>query len=277
MIRDPRDSAPSLAPDPGASRRPRHRRRPDRRDRRGDRAAAGRGRLGRRDDPLDAVRRPDAVGPARRGPGDGRGGLAAAGRPHHRRAGRPDRRTLRGRGVRRASRRTRPGHRAGDVPLPSRSTPACSTPPSRASTGTTRSTCGRPGCWSRSTPSGSPRPTTGTGRIVALTSDHVVHNLPYGSTQGRAGPAGGRGRPRAGAPAADRERGQPRAGRHRLDGRRAARADPAETPSAAAARPPTPRPWCRSCCSPDGGWVNGQVLCSDGGLHVLSRLHGRAS
>ena len=47
--------------------------------RRGDRAPAGRGRLGRGDDALDAVRRPDAVGPHDEDPGRVAAALAARG------------------------------------------------------------------------------------------------------------------------------------------------------------------------------------------------------
>ena len=109
----------------------------------------------------------------------------------------------------------------------------------------------------------------GAGRVVALTSDHVVGNLPYGATQGRPGPAGDRRGPRAVAPPRQRQRRQPGAGRHRVDVRRAARERPrGRPPSAAAGRPQDTAALVSFLLSAEGGWVNGQLLSSDGGLHV---------
>ncbi len=162
-----------------------------------------------------------------------------------------------------------PGHRAGDVPLPSRSTRACSTRPWRASTGTTRSTCGRRGCCSRSTPSGSPPSQPARGRVVALTSDHVVHNLPYGATKGALDRL---------VVAAARELQHLRLTANVVNpgpvdtgwmSDELPRADPGRDPARPRRHAPrTPPSLVSFLLSPDGGWVNGQVLCSDGGLHA---------
>ena len=116
------------------------------------------------------------------------------------------------------------------------------------------------------------RAARGHGRIVALTSDHVAGNLPTGA---------------ASKDALDRivlaaavefrdlgicgERRQPWADRHRLDDRRPDRGFPPDAPRGG-------RAWAfrriapnlvRFLCSADGGWINGQLLHSNGG-HAVS-------
>ena len=113
-----------------------------------------------------------------------------------------------------------------------------------------------------------PRPVHGAGRIVALTSDHVVGNLPYGATKGaldRLVIASARELAHLGTPPTWSTR---------------ARSTPAgwTTPCASSIRAAsplgrggTPRDTAALVsflCSADGGWVNGQLLSSDGGLHV---------
>ena len=109
---------------------------------------------------------------------------------------------------------------------------------------------------------------TGKGRIVALTSDHTVHNLPYGATKGAL------------------DRLVVAAARELQDLRLTANVvnpcpvytgwlDDAlrerilsETPLGRGGRPQDTASLVSFLLSEDGGWVNGQVLCSDGGLHV---------
>ena len=76
-----------------------------------------------------------------------------------------------------------------------------------------------------------PAGAAGSGRIVALTSDHTAFNLPYGASKGCARPNRHRGSHGARRPRHHRERRQSRSERHRLDGRahrrrRAARQPP---------------------------------------------------
>ncbi len=113
-----------------------------------------------------------------------------------------------------------------------------------------------------------PAARTGKGRIVALTSDHTVHNLPYGATKGAL------------------DRLVVAAARELQDLRLTANVvnpgpvdtgwmDDAlrerilsETPLGRGGRPQDTASLVSFLLSEDGGWVNGQVLCSDGGLHV---------
>jgi 3-oxoacyl-[acyl-carrier protein] reductase len=113
-----------------------------------------------------------------------------------------------------------------------------------------------------------PAAQTGKGRIVALTSDHTVHNLPYGATKGAL------------------DRLVVAAARELQDLRLTANVvnpgpvdtgwmDDAlrerilsETPLGRGGRPQDTASLVSFLLSEDGGWVNGQVLCSDGGLHV---------
>jgi 3-oxoacyl-[acyl-carrier protein] reductase len=113
-----------------------------------------------------------------------------------------------------------------------------------------------------------PADRTGKGRIVALTSDHTVHNLPYGATKGAL------------------DRLVVAAARELQDLRLTANVvnpgpvdtgwmDDAlrerilsETPLGRGGRPQDTASLVSFLLSEDGGWVTGQVLCSDGGLHV---------
>lgn len=109
---------------------------------------------------------------------------------------------------------------------------------------------------------------TGLGRIVALTSDHTVHNLPYGSTKGAL------------------DRLVVAAARELQDLRLTANVvNPgpvdtgwmddalreqvrAATPRGRGGRPQDTASLVSFLLSEDGGWLNGQVLYSDGGLHA---------
>ncbi len=113
-----------------------------------------------------------------------------------------------------------------------------------------------------------PADRVGTGRIVALTSDHVVHNLPYGSSKGALDRL---------VVAAARELSHLRLTANVVnpgpvdtgwmsDELRARIL--AETPLGRGGTPRDTASLVSFLCSPDGGWVNGQVLYSDGGLHV---------
>jgi 3-oxoacyl-[acyl-carrier protein] reductase len=113
-----------------------------------------------------------------------------------------------------------------------------------------------------------PRERAGSGRIVALTSDHTVHNLPYGATKGAL------------------DRLVVAAARELQDLRLTANVvNPgpvdtgwmddelrerilSETPLGRGGRPQDTASLVSFLLSEDGGWVNGQVLYSDGGLHV---------
>jgi 3-oxoacyl-[acyl-carrier protein] reductase len=113
-----------------------------------------------------------------------------------------------------------------------------------------------------------PAERTGRGRVVALTSDHVVHNLPYGATKGAL------------------DRLVLAAARELQDLRLTAnvvnpgpvdtgwmsdelRAEILEqTPLGRGGTPQDTAALVSFLLSADGGWVNGQLLHSDGGLHV---------
>ena len=108
----------------------------------------------------------------------------------------------------------------------------------------------------------------GTGRIVALTSDHVVHNLPYGSSKGALDRL---------VVAAARELAHLRLTANVVNpgpvdtGWMSDELRAQVTAATPLGRGGTPRDTAALVsflCSPDGGWVNGQVLHSDGGLHV---------
>ena len=108
----------------------------------------------------------------------------------------------------------------------------------------------------------------GRGRIVALTSDHTVHNLPYGASKGAL------------------DRIVIAAARELQDLRITANVvnpgpvqtgwiPPEQMAEIAAASPlgrvGTPADTASLVsflCSPEGGWINGQLLYSDGGLHT---------
>jgi len=109
---------------------------------------------------------------------------------------------------------------------------------------------------------------TGQGRVVALTSDHVVHNLPYGATKGALDRL---------VLAAARELQDLRLTANVVnpgpvdtgwmsDGLRAQIL--AQTPLGRGGTPRDTAALVAFLLSPDGGWVNGQLLHSDGGLHA---------
>jgi 3-oxoacyl-[acyl-carrier protein] reductase len=108
----------------------------------------------------------------------------------------------------------------------------------------------------------------GRGRIVAMTSDHVAGNLPYGATKG----------------ALDRVVvGAARELAHLRVSANVVNPGPtdtgwmdeelraqvvAATPLGRGGTPQDAAALVSFLCSPEGGWLNGQLLCSDGGLHV---------
>ena len=108
----------------------------------------------------------------------------------------------------------------------------------------------------------------GTGRVVAMTSDHVVGNLPYGATKG----------------ALDRVViGAARELAHLRVSANVVNPGPVDTwwitddlreqvrgltPLGRNGTPADTAALVSFLLSPEGGWVNGQLLCSDGGLHV---------
>jgi 3-oxoacyl-[acyl-carrier protein] reductase len=108
----------------------------------------------------------------------------------------------------------------------------------------------------------------GRGRVVALTSDHTVGNLPYGATKGaldRVVVAAAREFAHLGITSNVVNPGPVDTGWMGEDQRRSlARANP----QGRLGRPADTAALVSFLCSADGGWVNGQVLHSDGGLHV---------
>jgi 3-oxoacyl-[acyl-carrier protein] reductase len=108
----------------------------------------------------------------------------------------------------------------------------------------------------------------GEGRVVALTSDHVVGNLPYGATKGALdrmviGAARELSHLRVTANVVNP--GPVDTGWMTEDLRAAVRA---ETPLGRGGTPQDTASLVSFLCSPDGGWVNGQLLYSNGGLNV---------
>ena len=108
----------------------------------------------------------------------------------------------------------------------------------------------------------------GRGRVVALTSDHVVGNLPYGATKGALDRM---------VIAAARELAHLRVSANVVNpgpvdtgwmGEPQRAAIRGATPLGRGGTPADPAALVAFLCSPEGGWVNGQLLCSDGGLHV---------
>jgi 3-oxoacyl-[acyl-carrier protein] reductase len=106
------------------------------------------------------------------------------------------------------------------------------------------------------------------GRIVALTSDHVVDNLPYGASKGALDRI---------VIAAARELGHLRISSNALN------PGPVDTgwmddatretltarqPTGALGRPGDVANLVRFLLSPEGGWVSGQLITSDGGFSV---------
>lgn len=105
-------------------------------------------------------------------------------------------------------------------------------------------------------------------RIVALTSDHVVGNLPYGASKGaldRIVIAAARELEHLRVTANVVNPGPVDTGWMSDELREAVRR---ETPRGRAGRPSDVAALVSFLLSADGGWVNGQLLHSDGGLHV---------
>ncbi|MFI5036098.1 MAG: SDR family oxidoreductase [Acidimicrobiales bacterium] len=110
------------------------------------------------------------------------------------------------------------------------------------------------------------RSAPGRGRVVALTSDHTVGNLPYGASKGaldRITLAAAHEFADRGITANVVNPGPTDTGWMAPDLRdRLA----AETPLRRVGRPEDAARLVSFLCSPEGGWVNGQLLHSDGGL-----------
>jgi 3-oxoacyl-[acyl-carrier protein] reductase len=108
----------------------------------------------------------------------------------------------------------------------------------------------------------------GSGRIVALTSDHTAGNLPYGATKGaldRVVLAAARELAGRGITANVVNPGPVDTGWMDDDLRTAIRR---ETPLGRLGEPRDTADIVSFLCSPQGGWINGQLLHSDGGLHA---------
>jgi 3-oxoacyl-[acyl-carrier protein] reductase len=108
----------------------------------------------------------------------------------------------------------------------------------------------------------------GRGRVVALTSDHTAFNLPYGASKGaldRVVLAAARELADRGITANVVNPGPNDTGwmSDELKARVVA-----ETPLGRLGRPSDTAALVGFLCSPDGEWVNGQLLHSDGGLHA---------
>lgn len=108
----------------------------------------------------------------------------------------------------------------------------------------------------------------GTGRIVALTSDHTVGNVPYGATKGaldRVTLAAARELAHLGITANVVNPGPTDTGW--MDDDLRARAA-ASSPLQRVGRPDDAARLVAFLCSDDRQWINGQLLHSDGGLHT---------
>jgi 3-oxoacyl-[acyl-carrier protein] reductase len=108
----------------------------------------------------------------------------------------------------------------------------------------------------------------GRGRVVALTSDHVVGNLPYGATKGaldRLVIAAARELQQLRVSANVVNPGPVDTGWMTEEQRVATRE---ATPLGRGGTPDDAAALVSFLCSPEGGWVNGQLLSADGGLHV---------
>ncbi len=112
------------------------------------------------------------------------------------------------------------------------------------------------------------RGAAGRGRVVALTSDHVVGNLPYGATKGALDRM---------VIAAARELAHLRVSANVVNpgpvdtgwmGPELAARVREQTPLGRGGTPQDTAALVSFLCSPEGGWVNGQLLNADGGLHV---------
>ncbi len=108
----------------------------------------------------------------------------------------------------------------------------------------------------------------GRGRIVALTSDHTAGNLPYGASKGaldRIVLAAARELADLGVTANVVNPGATDTGWMTDDQRRTAIE---RSPLARLGTPGDAAELVRFLCSERGGWINGQLLCSDGGIHA---------
>lgn len=108
--------------------------------------------------------------------------------------------------------------------------------------------------------------TPGTGRILALTSDHTVHNLPYGASKGaldRITLAAARELAHLGVSANVINPGPVDTG-WMSDEIRAA--GTAQTPAGRLGTPADTANLVSFLCSERGGWINGQLLLSNGGF-----------
>ncbi|MEV6108259.1 SDR family oxidoreductase [Streptomyces sp. NPDC051940] len=106
----------------------------------------------------------------------------------------------------------------------------------------------------------------GSGRVIALTSDHTVHNLPYGASKGaldRITLAAARELAHLGITANVINPGPVDTG-WMDDALRAAMTD--ATPLGRLGTPQDVANLVTFLCSPQGGWVNAQLLSSNGGL-----------
>ncbi|WP_049571748.1 SDR family oxidoreductase [Nocardiopsis sp. SBT366] len=106
----------------------------------------------------------------------------------------------------------------------------------------------------------------GSGRIIALTSDHVVHNLPYGASKGaldRIVLASARELASLGVTANVVNPGPVDTG---WMPDRVREECAAHTPLGRLGTPRDTAHLVDFLCSPQGGWVNGQLLHSDGGI-----------
>jgi 3-oxoacyl-[acyl-carrier protein] reductase len=105
----------------------------------------------------------------------------------------------------------------------------------------------------------------GTGRVVAMTSDHTVGNLPYGATKGaldRMVVAAARELAHLGVRANVVDPGATDTGWMSGD---LLASVAAQTPLGRVGRPEDAANLVGFLCSPQGGWINGQLLKSNGG------------
>jgi 3-oxoacyl-[acyl-carrier protein] reductase len=101
-----------------------------------------------------------------------------------------------------------------------------------------------------------------------MTSDHVVGNLPYGATKGALDRVViGAARELAGLRVSANVVNPGPIDTGWMDEELRARVV-AATPLARGGTPRDAAALVAFLCSAEGGWVNGQLLCSDGGLHV---------
>jgi 3-oxoacyl-[acyl-carrier protein] reductase len=113
----------------------------------------------------------------------------------------------------------------------------------------------------------------GTGRIVALTSDHVVGNLPYGASKGaldRITLAAARELAHLGVTANVINPGPVDTGWMTDEIRQSGIA---QTPLGRAGTPRDTADLVEFLCSPKGGWINAQLLMSNGGFRITLRNH----